>query len=930
MTTPSKPTIFISYSRKDKDWKDRLVSHLGVLQEEGLLTLWEDRQIGAGEDWFQEIQAAMNNAKVAILMVSANFLTSKFILSEEVVRLLQRRDEEDLYIYPVIVKPCAWQKVEWLNRMQVRPTGGKALTAHYGHQRDEALAKIATEVLEQFERSRHAPANQKPGALSPKRISTTRLPITGPDLFGRGRELKMLDDAWGNKKTNILSLVAWGGVGKSALVNHWLGQMALNNYRGAERVYGWSFYSQGTTDRAVSADQFIEAALTWFGDKDPNKGSPWDKGERLAQLVAAQRTLLVLDGLEPLQYPPGRDEGRLKDQALQALLRQLAAYNEGLCVISTRVKVTDLSPFEESTVTRIDLDTLSPEAGAQVLIAQGVKGNQAELEQASEEFGGHSLALTLLGSYLSDIYSGDISRRGEVHGLEDDERLGRHAQRVMASYERWFGYGPELAVLRVLGLFNRPADRDSIAALRAAPAIPGLTDTLQGLTEPEWQRVLAKLRRAKFLSAPSSNQPGTLDTHPLVREHFGEQLKQRNPDAWREGNGRLYEHLRDTTKKFPNTIEEMTPLYAAVAHGCAAGMYQEALDEVYYMRIRRGDEAFSFRRLGAFGADLAALVGFFDPPWQQPVSTLRDIPKAFILSEAGSALRALARLVEATQPMQAGLEAYLLHEVWEGAAIVAGNLSALYLTIGDLSQALVYAKKNIELADRSGDSFQSIAGRATLAEALFKLGRLSESEETICKAEEIQKQWQPKLPLLYSQSGFRYCAILLHQGKYQEVQARALQTLEWAMRYNLSPMTVALDHLSLGQSFLLQVQDKAISNFLQATDFLHLAVDGLRQAGHLELLSLGLLVRAELHRIKGEVELAQVDLDEAMSIATRGSMGLYQADCHLEYARLYLAQGDKEKAREHLLPAKEMIERMGYHLRDEDVREIEESLKEAE
>jgi hypothetical protein len=61
-----KPTVFISYSHKDKDWKDRLISHLGVLSEQGLLSFWDDRQIGVGEDWYEKIQEAMNDARVAV------------------------------------------------------------------------------------------------------------------------------------------------------------------------------------------------------------------------------------------------------------------------------------------------------------------------------------------------------------------------------------------------------------------------------------------------------------------------------------------------------------------------------------------------------------------------------------------------------------------------------------------------------------------------------------------------------------------------------------------------------------------------------------------------------------------------------------------------------------------------------------------------
>ena len=101
------------------------------------------------------------------------------------------------------------------------------------------------------------------------------------------------------------------GVGKSTLVNHWLRRMAVEQYRSAQLVFGWSFYRQGTSGGSSSADEFLDAALTWFGDPEPRLGTDWEKGERLAKLVAKRRTLLVLDGLEPLQNPPGSQEGRL-------------------------------------------------------------------------------------------------------------------------------------------------------------------------------------------------------------------------------------------------------------------------------------------------------------------------------------------------------------------------------------------------------------------------------------------------------------------------------------------------------------------------------------------------------------------------------------------------------------------------------------------
>jgi GTPase SAR1 family protein len=190
------------------------------------------------------------------------------------------------------------------------------------------------------------------------------LPVTGSDVFGREEDIAFLDRAWAKKEVNVVTIVAWAGVGKSTLVNHWLRGMADENYRSAQLVFGWSFYRQGTSGGTSSADEFLAAALHWFGDPDPRLGTAWEKGERLAKLVGHRRTLLVLDGLEPLQNPPGPQEGRLREPALQALLRELAAFNKGLCLITTRTPVADIADYERSSAPRRGLEHLSSDAGA--------------------------------------------------------------------------------------------------------------------------------------------------------------------------------------------------------------------------------------------------------------------------------------------------------------------------------------------------------------------------------------------------------------------------------------------------------------------------------------------------------------------------------------------------------------------------------------
>ena len=99
----------------------------------------------------------------------------------------------------------------------------------------------------------------------------------------------------------------------------------------------------------------------------------------------------------------------------------------------------------------------------------GVKGDDEELQRASADFGGHCLALTLLGSYLTDAFAGDVLQRRAVGPLEQDVCAGGHAWRVMKSYENWFVAQPEVHLLRVLGLFDRPATAEALGALKAPP-----------------------------------------------------------------------------------------------------------------------------------------------------------------------------------------------------------------------------------------------------------------------------------------------------------------------------------------------------------------------------------------------------------------------------------------------------------------------------
>jgi tetratricopeptide (TPR) repeat protein len=434
-----------------------------------------------------------------------------------------------------------------------------------------------------------------------------------------------------------------------------------------------------------------------------------------------------------------------------------------------------------------------------------------ELKAASDDFGGHPLALTLLASFLKDTQNGDVQRRNNIRGLLADSENPLHdqARRVMESYENeWLAGQPILlATLHLVGLFDRPASGDCLKALRKKPPIPGLTEAIVDLNEVRWRHAVARLRDARLLAPADPSDSDALDAHALVREWFGERLRQTNEASWKAAHSRLYDHLRKATREgSPPTLAGLAPLYHAIAHGCQAGRQREALEKVFKNRICRwrpdGDlEFYASYKLGATGSDLAAVSWFFDRRYESPSVALAPLDRARVLNVTGFTLRAQGRLQEALSSMRAALLLWEATGDWKNAAIEASNLSQTELLFGKIAAAVVSAEKAVALADRATDKFRMMANRTTLADALHAAGEWKKAEGLFAEAERRQQERQPEYPLLYSLQGYRYCDLLLASGRAVEALDRASRTLQWAGR-DPKLLDVAVDTLALGRAHL--------------------------------------------------------------------------------------------------------------------------------
>jgi serine/threonine protein kinase/predicted ATPase len=806
----------------------------------------------------------------------------------------------------------------------------------------EARRRISRESLHKTPpAASHAGTCRSTARLGPKKISVARLPVTGRDVFGREENIAFLDSAWANPQVNVVTIVAWAGVGKSTLLNHWLGRMAAEHYRSAQLVFGWSFYRQGTSGGTSSADEFLDAALTWFGDPDPRIGTAWEKGERLAKLIAHRRTLLILDGLEPLQNPPGPQEGRVREPSIQALLRDLAAFNSGLCVITTRLPVADIANHEGTSALRRDLEHLSSDAGAKLLRALGVKGDEEKLRSASDEFSGHCLALTLLGSYLTDAYNGDIRCREEVSKrLAHDVRQGVHARKVMESYQSWLGEGPELSVLRMLGLFDRSVDEKALGALLKPPAIPGLTESLTDLSPTEWRTILARLRRARLLAREDPQNRGHLDTHPLVREYYGEQLQSQRTEAWKECNRRLFNYYRTLAPQLPESFGEIEPLFLAAICGCNAGLFREALHEVYIPRIQRGNAAFAANVLGARGALLSVLVHFFEHGrWDAPVQmgiegqSLTAEDQLFILMQAGLYLQAkrggapevricyeraeslchslnrphllYSALIgqwryshitdKLTATMQVAQRVYSLAQEQNDSALLIGAYNALSGTLyfmGDFEAALRYAIRGVQIwrSESVQSQVQEVGASAVSVlcyegQARWHLGEIASSQTTLAEAISLAKEMNNMHGLavaLWHAAVFAY-----YEGDPAEVERLASKSIELSTRHHFAHW--------LPQGEVLRGWARSISGDI--TEGISWIVDGIedfRATGALRCVPFFLALKAEALHLADRTSEALEAITEAEGLVERFEERLWRADLHRLRGVLLTAMGAEE------------------------------------
>ncbi|MFO1430297.1 MAG: tetratricopeptide repeat protein [Candidatus Competibacteraceae bacterium] len=528
MATPTthRTNVFISYSHQDKKWLERLQVHLKPLEREGRLDRWDDTRIQPGANWREEIRGAIAAAKVAVLLISADFLASDFIATDELPPLLAAAQQDGVKILPVIVAPSLFAKTPALAQFQaVNPPNKPLAGLRRQAEQDEILVRVA-EVIMDVVTDPLAPVSPVPGKC-------WNVPLArNPFFTGRTHILEQLLVALAHG--GAVALTGLGGIGKTQIAMEYA-------YRQQTQ------YQAVLWVRADSRESLIAGFVSLAGLLDlPEKAAK----EQEKVVAAVQRWLtdnkgwlLVLDNADEVElvrdYVPAPIQGSV-------LITTRASALGG---IARPLPVTPLTPAEGALL-------LLRRAGLVAFDAALEDAPAAERKQAealAEALAGLPLALDQAGAFIEETQT---TLEEYLHWYRQEGRRLR-AERGRLALDH-----PSVAVTFAPAFANVVASNRAAADLLRLSALlyPTIPEEIFTIGAPELGEVLGpvlsqplglvELRRdACRLSLLQRDAPHQqLLIHPVVQAVLKDEMEPALQRQWAERAVRAVNHCFPTVE----------------------------------------------------------------------------------------------------------------------------------------------------------------------------------------------------------------------------------------------------------------------------------------------------------------------------------------------------------------------------------------------
>lgn len=697
-----------------------------------------------------------------------------------------------------------------------------------------------------------------------------------PTLIGRKKELKLLTD-WVTDPNGarIMSFVAIGGTGKSAVTWHWFKNIATQEMKPLAGQMWWSFYEPDAT-----FENFVTRALTYVTNRSLEEIQQISAPDRESQLLAALNDkpfLFALDGFERLVIAYARmDAARLDDSQVGVertlrktidprvgrFLRKLAQTKNSRILISTRLYPVELEtdggdPIPGSA--RSDITGLFDEDAVELWRAFGVSGSRADLLPIFSSIGNHALLIQALAGAIKRYHRApaDFDKWRDANPqFQPIKVLGLSERMAHVLESAWAGLNDRpRQVLHILAAFRRPTDYDTFSALLVGVGKPCVN-------ENELDRIWIELEDRGLLGW--DRRANRYDLHPIVRGVVWGSLRN---DEQRDIYIQLHRHFSASPAVEFEDVSDLDGLNPSI--------------ELYHALIGRGeyDEAYAvFRsqlskamhyRLNANRERIQLLEGLF-PDGVDRLPRLNDPnDQAFTLNALALGYQ-LNGQPERAIPLQRRSSAVYAESGNDAdLSISLTNLSNRLRMPGNLRESEAAASRALIICHERGSHYHEAICLYCLGLTLITRGSRHESSLALRRS---QRLWKKQVNPQGEGTATAYLAQRgIWLGDYAEAHLLADRAWELAQVERVE------------RDFILAVRLKGNASlgsrdFAAAYQQLHSALVRARAVNLIEEELQALTSTAELGRLQGDEKGARDLLEDVWEYAERGPYPIFHAD----------------------------------------------------
>jgi tetratricopeptide (TPR) repeat protein len=702
---------------------------------------------------------------------------------------------------------------------------------------------------------------------------------------GRAAKLQELKDWLQTPVTpdRVVSVVAAGGTGKTALVDKALHEATLSDRAG---VFVWSFYEDPHTDA------FLRAAYLYFtGEKDTPAGGML---ERLQMALSGDAPhVLVLDGLERVQSQGDlRRRGELEDLQLKRLVRALAGgVGNARALVTSRFPLVDLDAWSGAGHRAIVLDDLERLVALDVLRAWKVNGDDNALTRLLEplNIGGlyHALSVAVLGSYIGNFADGDPSRAPEFSLREAEESDPKAAKlhRILEQYAKALT-AVERDLLARLSLFPRGVKVELLGwIVQSGGEVAG---ALIGLQDQQLVGLLERLKALGLVFRYETSGQTVYSAHPFLREFFRNLLAAKPESIHESVRAKLAPSLEARPSTKPSDPAILDQYELLIEQTLLAGRVQEAIDLYWYGLGSFFNISFV---LGENGRGLRLLERFVpQDDFSRIEPYLSPRARSALVTDVGLFARLLGDLVRAR-----GAFAYcrrLDASDNKNESTNVRNLSDVDLLAGNFRRALEYSESAVSLATEAQDEAGTTYSLAYRATSHFALGNIAAATADFQRATELERG------SLVSLRGIQEAECKLLRGDRTEALGQTQANREITGRNNWNDDLCRCDAL-LARLLLPDDATRADQHLQDARAFAN-------RSGEVELQLRCFVAARELELHLGNFPQAITEAEAGILLADTCGFGKFSIDLRLALAETLLAAGDARKA---LRSAREALDR---------------------